>query len=127
MDYEAETRAAILELLRGFTSQRALAKRLMLKPVTLNDLLLGKPMSDARLNEIRDALMLPRVKRIPVLLDADNEYVGRKSGGKPRKYREFKVRVSHDIGHEIDNMLADGGWKSFSEWWLAEHLYGKSR
>lgn len=121
MDYEAETRAAILELLGGFTSQRALAKWLMLKPVTLNDLLLGKPMSDDRLNEIRDALMLPRVKRVPVLLDANNEYVSRKSGGKPRKYREFKVRVSPTVGGEIDAMLDAEGWKSFSEYMLAQN------
>ena len=121
MNYEAETRQAVQEMMAGFSSQRALASHLLLKPVTLNDLLLGKPMSDARLNEIRDALKLPRVKRVPVLLDTSNEYVSRKRGGKPRSYREFKVRVSQEVGQEIDMMLDAEGWKSFSEYMLAQN------
>lgn len=121
MDYAAQTRAAAEGLLAKAASQRALAKQLGIRPVTLNDLLLGKPMSDNRLNRIRESMSLPPVRRVPVLLDADNEYVSRKQGGKQRRYREFKVRVSPTVGDEIDAMLDAGGWKSFSEYMLEQN------
>ena len=121
MDYEAETRSEILRLLQRFPSQRALSRHLGLKPVTVNDLLLGKPMSDERLNEVRDRLLLPRVERTPVLLDTANEYVSRKSGGRKRSYVEFKVRAHPIVAEYIQAEIEASGCKSFSEWFLSQY------
>lgn len=96
-------------------SQREIARYLNVSVGSVSDCLLGKPMSDNRLNTLRLALSLPLVRRKKALL-SEGEFVSRQQGGKERGYVSRQVRLTPEEAAWIDACVKEMGFRSFSEW-----------